>query len=247
MYIDEGYSFEAFGVELTIEIKQELYPMDPRRESDNMGTMYAEHRRYTLGDKDADPPYVDDWDRWDNEIRRLRPEIALIVPLYFHDHSLIGMSAGTPYYYQDTRGRLFAMTRSGARKRADKQDWDHGTPMWIYLTRDTLLHEYGGLRVTKNKLARAIKCLLGEVETYNSYLEGDVYGYVIEDENGEHLDSCWGFYGWEWCETEAKDVARHFALEIARDRIGDHLADLHAAGQKHLKSMAVTERLHAYC
>jgi len=32
------------------------------------------------------------------------------------------------------------------------------------------------------------------VHIYSCYLGGNVYGFVAEDENGEHLDSCWGFY-----------------------------------------------------
>ena len=41
----------------------------------------------------------------------------------------------------------------------------------------------------------AHKIAKGLIETWNEYLSGEVYGYVIEDKNGEHLDSCWGFYG----------------------------------------------------
>lgn len=40
------------------------------------------------------------------------------------------------------------------------------------------------------------------VEEWNQYLSGDVYGYVIEH-NGEHVDSCWGFYGLDNCKQEA--------------------------------------------
>ncbi len=35
-----------------------------------------------------------------------------------------------------------------------------------------------------------------EMEIYDDYVKGDVYGYTIEDENGNVTrDSCWGFYG----------------------------------------------------
>lgn len=39
------------------------------------------------------------------------------------------------------------------------------------------------------------------VETWNQYLGGEVYGYVVGD------DSCWGFYGMEYCIQEAKSAA----------------------------------------
>ena len=44
-------------------------------------------------------------------------------------------------------------------------------------------------------LSEAKKILEGEVETYNQYLTGDVYGFILEKPDGEHIDSCWGFYG----------------------------------------------------
>lgn len=34
----------------------------------------------------------------------------------------------------------------------------------------------------------------GFLETYTNYCNGNVYGYVIENEDGEHVDSCWGYY-----------------------------------------------------
>ena len=61
-------------------------------------------------------------------------------------------------------------------------------------------------------MERAEKCLRSEVETYDDYLTGQVYGYIIEDENGEQLDSCWGFLGdYKNCLEEAKSSADYFA------------------------------------
>ncbi len=51
------------------------------------------------------------------------------------------------------------------------------------------------------------KAAEGLVETWNQYLSGDVWGFVVEDEEGEHEDSCWGFYGLEYCKTEAINAA----------------------------------------
>lgn len=43
----------------------------------------------------------------------------------------------------------------------------------------------------------------GKIDEWNQYLSGDVWGVVIEDDNGNHLDSCWGFYGRKYAEEEA--------------------------------------------
>lgn len=34
-----------------------------------------------------------------------------------------------------------------------------------------------------------------ELKTYTAWCNGEVYGYKIEDDNGEEIDSCWGFIG----------------------------------------------------
>lgn len=61
---------------------------DPR-EWDNLGVMYCQHSRYTLGDKDAADPRGDDG--------KLRDDIAVALPLYLYDHSGITMSTGRAY------------------------------------------------------------------------------------------------------------------------------------------------------
>lgn len=33
-----------------------------------------------------------------------------------------------------------------------------------------------------------------ELETYTSYVNGEVYGFTLYDQNGDVVDSCWGFY-----------------------------------------------------
>ena len=42
---------------------------------------------------------------------------------------------------------------------------------------------------------------------YDQYLTGQVYGYVVEDQERNRLDSCWGFYGIEDVKAEAKQAA----------------------------------------
>jgi len=41
----------------------------------------------------------------------------------------------------------------------------------------------------------AEEILQNEVEVYDCYLRGDVYGFVLEDLEGNLIDSCFGFYG----------------------------------------------------
>ena len=66
-----------------------------------------------------------------------------------------------------------------------------------------------GYVLVKKELGDAVARLPwaeGLVETWNQYLSGDVWGYVITDSDGEEVEygSCWGFYGMDDCIEEAK-------------------------------------------
>lgn len=64
--------------------------------------------------------------------------------------------------------------------------------------------------------AKARKAVLGLIEYWNDYLSGNVYGYVIEDKEGNSFDSCWGFYGnyEENCLIEARSQLEYHLKEI---------------------------------
>jgi len=63
---------------------------------------------------------------------------------------------------------------------------------------------------TRRQARKAAESL---ISTWNMYLHGDVWGFIIEDENGNHVDSCWGFYGREYCEKEGNS-----ALQLAQKK-----------------------------
>lgn len=66
-----------------------------------------------------------------------------------------------------------------------------------------------------NDEAKILAAARSVIEEWNTYLSGDVYGYVIEDAEGEQLDSCWGFYGLGHCIEEAKTAAEA-TMPVAR-------------------------------
>ena len=158
------------------------------REWDNLGTMVCWHRNYVLGDKEH--LFPKDFDL--EEINRLLKEldIAVILPLYLYDHSGITMSTSNSTYPFNC-------------------PWDSGCVGFIYVTKTALRKELSKQRLSKKSLEYAKRVLLQEVETYDEYLTGQVYGYVIEDKSGEHLDSCWGFYGYNYCNQEAESAAEY--------------------------------------
>jgi hypothetical protein len=59
----------------------------------------------------------------------------------------------------------------------------------------------------------------GQVETWNQYLSGDVYGVVCEtfNKDKEQLDqeSCWGFYGHESAKEELQSMINYETKKVA--------------------------------
>lgn len=186
-----------------IKIIQDRYPDNPRREWDNLGTMVCKHGRYDLGDNINFKPWqassweeymaeyfqdtysvIDEfgnYDTYERDIKKIWKWIdanVVWLPLYLYDHSGITMSCGS--------------FRCG---------WDSGQVGFIYCTKETILKEYGGKILTKKLKERIALYLEGEVETYDQYLTGDVYGFVLEKWNPEpgigweETESCWGFFG----------------------------------------------------
>ena len=51
------------------------------------------------------------------------------------------------------------------------------------------------------------------VEAYEQWANGDVWGFVLETEDGEELDSCWGYYGSESAIGEGKAIAEDWAKQ----------------------------------
>lgn len=72
--------------------------------------------------------------------------------------------------------------------------WDSGQVGFIYVSISDVNEEMGG----DKELAK--KQLETEIKAFSQYLEGDVYGFVVEEYDEEsdewdEVDSCWGFYG----------------------------------------------------
>lgn len=79
--------------------------------------------------------------------------------------------------------------------------WDSGRLGIIAVPLSKVREEYSAKRVTKQLRERVLGYLQSEVETYNQYLQGDVYGYEIDDD-----DTYFGFYGEDAALSEAKSV-----------------------------------------
>ena len=127
------------------------------------------HRHYDLGDENLglSMEEVMEIEKSDN---------YLSLPLYLMDHSGLDMR-----------------TDSSTFRAVDSAGWDWGKVGIIFVSNDQIEEEYGSLSPVA--MSKARKVLESEVELYASWLRGDVFYYVIENNVGEEISSCGGFYG----------------------------------------------------
>ncbi len=122
----------------------------------------------------------------EDEIMEKYDNILAIEPVYIYDHS--GITINTTGF---------------------SCGWDSGLVGWAFITKDNL--ELMGLEHFANDPAKLSEIIRGEVATYDQYLRGEIYAYVVKDSSGEVVDSCGGYYGRDECEESAKD-SLHFHL-----------------------------------
>lgn len=179
-------TYEHAGVSVSIVPDPE--PSDPR-EWDNLGHMVCGHRRYTLGDEQA------------NSIEALKEAIEgarVALPLYLLDHSGISMSTGSFNDPWDS-GMVGYIVAT-----------DEAIRGCYAMAPDAEIGEDVILRVTEN--------LKGEVETYDAYLRNDVCGYIVAGDT-RYEESCWGFFSVEDAKHDANEAAEHVAREIEKEAV----------------------------
>ena len=174
----------------TLTINNDEYAESPR-EWDNMATMICEHRNYSLGDNhDLDFSECEGWEDAERVIKAEYGFDAIMLPLYLYDHSGITMN---------TTGFSCG--------------WDSGRVGTIVVSRKEVRENYNVKRISAKLVSKVLEHLKAEVETYDQYLTGDVYNYSIEDEEGNVVDSCCGFFGEEYALEEGKSMLEHYTKE----------------------------------
>jgi hypothetical protein len=184
--------------ELTIKIVADYSPESPR-DWDNLGTILADHRRYSLADANAPvhllPRHGErTLEGTARDVELHLKERVLWLPVRMYEHGSVGLRAIAP---DDEVGYPWNC------------QWDSGWVGIIYVPYSKLRTEYSCQRITGKTLTKARDVLKAEIETYSQYINGEVYGYEIEDEAGSCIDSCYGFYGWEYVQAQAIEAAKH--------------------------------------
>lgn len=191
-------SYEHNG--LTIHIHPDRDAQNPRTEWDPMGTILSFHRSGDYGDTTPSdiPGYEgitatnveEAIEQWTALLKKNGSRVVLPVWHYTHSGTTIRTGEANPFHCR----------------------WDSGLLGLIYDTPEKL-EQWCGKPTDSwhfEPTDESIKaCLEGEVATYDQYLQGDVYGYIIETADDDHAESCWGYYGIDDCKQEAESVVDH--------------------------------------
>lgn len=164
-YPDEKYVHKSEDKEL--KIFREQHSVSPRS-WDNYGVMVCSHRRMNLGDREPHSDSHKGWSGVKKEIKE-RHDVVMIKPLYLYNHSGVSVST-TPF----------------------NSNWDSSQVGFIFITEDRL--DELGLSEEKRTQEQFEKIIEGEVETYDQYLNNQVFRYEYWVD-GEQVDSCGGFFG----------------------------------------------------
>lgn len=166
--------------------------MSPR-EWDNLGRMICFHKNYQLGDSHAYKAP----DKFISFLERVSKKTGVVqLPLYLMDHSGLTIN---------TTGFAFC----------DPQGWDWGEIGVIYATKTAIRADLKVNRITDSIIQRVKKVFKTEIQVYNQYLRGQVYGYLIKDDKGNPLDSCIGFYDEKHLKEDARSSAKHYLEKLA--------------------------------
>ncbi len=159
-----------------LNIFHDEYAESPRSYS-NLGTMICFDKRYELGDEhEIDKNLFKGW----NEVEKYlikNFDASVILPIYMYEHG--GVELNTVGF---------------------SCKWDSRQVGFIYVSKRRLRYEYDLKRIDRKIKDLAKDILIGEVKIYSDYLNGDVYGFSIDED-----DKIGGFYGF--------DVAKNGMLE----------------------------------
>lgn len=186
----------------TINIYFDTDSSDPRKMNENAAEMYCWHRRYNIGDKHkyegreelfAELAGVEYEEQSVGELIKLAEDKGHIIKtIYMYDHSGITISHGS-----------FSC------------GWDSGVVGYHVMRAETIVKEWAGDK------QRAENYMKAELEEYDNYLTGQVYGYEVEETG----DSCWGFNGY-WRDSGLLEEAQSAIDWNVKQKTKKHLQQL---------------------
>jgi hypothetical protein len=151
-----------------IVVTRDQYPESPRK-WDNLGRIVHWSKRYNLGEEQVRFETRAEHQEFEEQMG----EHPVALPLYLYDHGTLSISTGSFH-----------------------TAWDSGRVGYVYASREDILKNFPEWkRITKRRKKLVRKILESEIETFDMYIRGEVYGYHIVTPSGETIPGYYGFYG----------------------------------------------------
>lgn len=160
------------------------------------GKLHDEYIQADSTDDDEDAIAEEMAEEFDNGEKLLLIEESgdvAILPISLYDHSGITMWLGSTIGHVDSQ-------------------WDCSGVGFSYIEKFTAESEGmldPGEKFDHDWKKWAYDCMEAEMYVYDKYLRGDVYGYMIEDEDGFKDGGCWGFFGSDFDENGLMESAKN--------------------------------------
>ncbi len=226
-------SYEYNGIKINVFVDGNA---ENPRNANNITIMAAFHRRYNLGD-DGTGYAIADYESFDSMRKAIikNEDVAVILPLFLYDHTGLRIKVGS------FKGLL----------PQGHAEFDSGQVGFIWMTKKAARQNWDWDIITKSREKTIVKYIESEVECYDNYLSGSVYGVIIEDINGESIDSSWGYSGYDsiqeygYAITDAKRTIDEHLKKVQKDSLPENqigqtifkqfLNDLESAGYEIVK------------
>lgn len=179
----------------TLVLEQDQDAQSPRHDG-CLATMVFFHKRYNFGDE-HDFSH-DDYNSWDDFREHAFDDSDVVLPVFMMDHS--GFTFRT-HDFSD-------MGLYG--------HFDSGQLGFMYCTKGEVSGEFGAY--DDETIEKAKKAMKGELEAYGQYVNGEIYGFILKNEDGDEADSCWGFYGDDITKNGVIDCLNQEDLDALYDK-----------------------------
>lgn len=163
-------------------ISPDSFPENPRKCWDHLAKFAFFHSREHLGDKGT-PTTTDEMEDFLEEEGK---DNFYLFPIYLYDHGQITISL-SPFSCR----------------------WDSGQVGWAYIEKKVVAENAPSFSATiTERLQLALEIVESEIKEYDCYLRGDIWGYIIKDETGKDVESCWGIYSEDDALSEGQEALK---------------------------------------
>ena len=165
------------GHEIEINIDED--PQNPRTYGDNFTVIHCCSSRYYLGEENHSS-----WEECAEALKEARKQGDLVFRVFAYIHG------GTCLSLESFHGKLSQ----------GHAQFDSGQSGYIVVKKKDIIESWGKKNWTEKLRKKAYEVAEQDIKTFNAYLSGQVYGYVIEETG----DSCYGYYETEDALADAK-------------------------------------------